>query len=104
MYGVANADDVPEGVTRFYNKGIQIMNGDASGILATVDVETEAGHVSPMLMGMKLFKNGLSPVAIDYQNYLIGYACEQIDENTKNEIVGIAVRDPNLSQEEIAGI
>lgn len=39
-------------------------------------------------------------VDTDYENYLIGYSCEQLDEGRKHEKIGIQVRDPNISEEE----
>lgn len=40
-------------------------------------------------------------VETDYNNYLIGYSCDQLSETKKHQKINVVVRNPDTPEEEI---
>lgn len=47
------------------------------------------------------YENAFRIVDTDYETYIIVYGCHNTDDKNSAQMVGISVRDPNISEEDL---
>ena len=98
------ATDLAEGSERFFNRVMQLHNGKATGLLYTVDIQTQGEATAVGSFFGKTSSGTGVIVDTDYDTYIIGYGCEQIDDENMKQSVSISVRDPDWTEEDLQSL
>ena len=79
----------------------QYKDGQFSGHVGTAHIELEGPALCySSSFGKEYFEGQM--VDTDYETYYIGYSCMDIgDFGSKKELAVIAVKDPNMTQEQL---
>lgn len=93
-------EDQPKGTERMYSQVVQLLDGRLSGLMYTCEVNTQGDALATgYFAGTEIGQGRL--LDSDYENYMLCWSCINIDENKKFEKMGLAVRDPDATDEQI---
>ena len=84
----------------FFNKFIQLRDGEASGLLWTARIQTKGDATGTgFFMGKELGHGQI--VDTDYDTYVIGWSCEELPDGKMRQKACLSVRDPDMSREDL---